>query len=233
MRLVVLPRSSLLSGPWLPTACSCTRRGLSHLSCGDTGGLFCDLSSWHRQAKEKNIRLGNKTKQKNYTELALNQQKVRFSMSNLTVGKFACMETFVYALLPKTVLQRFAFPSCFFCSAAKQLNWISSPKPKYHWLSHKPSKPHRNEYPEVYKSSSILTPQMLLEPQLTNLQFCGGPGNGSMVQPDRLTAHAARPTAPDCSNRRAFTKSAREIFQVSSLSLNTADAGLPAKAKRV
>lgn len=40
------------------------------------------------------------------------------------------------------------------------------------------------------------TPQMLLEPQLTNLQFCGGPGNGSMVQPDRLTAHTAPPTVP-------------------------------------
>lgn len=80
-----------------------------------------------------------------------------------------------------------------------------------------PCKPNGNEYPEVCKSfpSSAETTRIILKSQLSSLQFPGRPGYGSLLSPERRTA-------PGCSsNRRAFTKSVGEIFQVSSLSQHT------------
>lgn len=80
-----------------------------------------------------------------------------------------------------------------------------------------PCKPNRNEYPEVCESfpSSAETTQIFLDSQLSSLQFPGRPGYGSLLSPERVTVPSSR------SNRRAFTKSAKEIFQVSSVSQQT------------
>lgn len=119
----------------------------------------------------------------------------------------------VCGLLPRTTLQWSTSPSYFIAMLLHKYTF----SPQKRDNCQLPCKPNRNEYPEVCESfpSSAETTQIFLDSQLSSLQFPGRPGYGSLLSPERVTVPSSR------SNRRAFTKSAKEIFQVSSVSQQT------------